>query len=397
MNTSERKLRILGVVNLPWDERLGAARTWIELKREWEKAGHVVEKFCLTDAFPNPPKSRAGSVFQQLFFKNRVASYVRQNASRFDVLDCLIGTLPYCKKSLGFNGLSVARSVGLFRLYDRFLRRARKIWPNQPRGRWYGPLLHRFLEWRNTEDSEAAIRFCDLIVVPNEDERAELEQEPPLQAQIIVEPYALSDEFREALTRAAAPADDRLSRQTVCFIGMWGPRKGSRDWSRIIATIRQSYPAATFLFLGTMVDNEVVFGDLEVTEGITCWRTFSESELPLLLSHCTVALFPSYIEGFGLAVLEQLAAGLPTVAYDVPGPRQILAPLRDRSLVPCGDVAALAARACAIFASDIIAYEKLSRDGVALAAKYRWSEVASRTIEAYRTHLQSLGKGISSL
>ena len=41
MTPGNRKLRILAIVNFPWDERLGASRTWIELKREWEKAGHV--------------------------------------------------------------------------------------------------------------------------------------------------------------------------------------------------------------------------------------------------------------------------------------------------------------------------------------------------------------------
>lgn len=389
MNDADHKLRILGVLNIPWDERLGASRTWIELKREWEKAGHAFEKFCLTDAFP-PPKSRAGSAFQQLFFPVKAASYVRRNASRFDVLDCLIGALPYRKKSLGFRGLFVGRSVGLFRLYDRFLRRARNLWPKQSRGRWYGPLLHRFLAWRNTVDSEATLRSCDLVLVPNEDERSELEQGPPLRASIVVEPFALTDEFRDALTGSAAPAAERLTRQLVCFIGMWSPRKGSRDWSNIIAAIRKRYPATAFRFLGTMYEDEVVFADLEAREGIFCRKSFSEAELPSLLSDCTVGLFPSYIEGFGLAVLEQLAAGLPTIAYDVSGPRQILAPLRDRLLVPAGDIAQLTSRTCDIFATSTADYERLSRDCVALSSRYRWSEVAARTIEAYRAHLASL-------
>jgi glycosyltransferase involved in cell wall biosynthesis len=252
-------------------------------------------------------------------------------------------------------------------------------------------LLHRFLAWRNTVDSEATLRFCDLVLVPNEDERAELQKGPPLRAQILVEPYALADNFREALTRGAMPAAERLSRQTVCFIGMWSPRKGSLDWSKIIAAIRERYPAAAFHFLGTMYDDEVIFADLDVEEGIFCRKTFSEEELPSLLSDCTVGLFPSYIEGFGLAVLEQLAAGLPTIAYDVSGPRQILAPLRDRLLVPAGDITQLAARACGIFAASVSDYERLSKDCMTIASKYRWSEVAARTIEAYRAYLVSLG------
>ena len=52
MKSPGRPLRILAIVNLPWDSRLGASRVWIELAKEWTRAGHTVEKFCLTDAYP---------------------------------------------------------------------------------------------------------------------------------------------------------------------------------------------------------------------------------------------------------------------------------------------------------------------------------------------------------
>src|SRR5438045_7481646 len=55
----EKSLRILGIVNLPWDPRLGAARVWLELSEQWKKSGHKVDKFCLSDAFPKPTRSRA--------------------------------------------------------------------------------------------------------------------------------------------------------------------------------------------------------------------------------------------------------------------------------------------------------------------------------------------------
>src|SRR2546426_10517731 len=91
-------LRILAIVNLPWDPRLGAARVWIELSEEWRKAGHTVEKFCLTDAFPKPTSSRGLSALRQMIFPSRAAAFVRQNADRFDIIDCLIGTLPFSKE-----------------------------------------------------------------------------------------------------------------------------------------------------------------------------------------------------------------------------------------------------------------------------------------------------------
>jgi hypothetical protein len=213
MKSPAKPLRILAIVNLPWDSRLGAARVWIELVREWEAAGHVVEKFCLTDAFQRPERSRIDSALRQVFFPQRAAAYVRRNAARFDVIDGLIGVLPFPKRSLGFGGLLVARSVGLFRLYDKFTRRERVLWPDRPKGRLIGRVFHGFVAWRLRKNAEQSVRHCDCLNVPNEDECLEMERDPDFRKPCFVEPYGLSDEFRESLARAAAPASERLRRK----------------------------------------------------------------------------------------------------------------------------------------------------------------------------------------
>ena len=45
MTPPEKPLRILAIVNLPWDSRLGAARVWMELADQWRADGHTVEKY----------------------------------------------------------------------------------------------------------------------------------------------------------------------------------------------------------------------------------------------------------------------------------------------------------------------------------------------------------------
>jgi len=392
MKLSPAPLRLLIVLHFPWDARLGAARVLIELAREWTRAGHTVEKFCLTDAWPEPAGSRAGAAFRQSRFCWRAAEYIRRNADRFDVIDCLIGALPFQKSSLRFRGLFVARSVGLYRLYDQFLRQSRILWPNQPKGRWFGRLFHRWLDRRAWRDAERLVGSCDLLNLPNEDERLALARDRAVRAPAIVLPYGLTDDFRAALAQSAVPPGQRLAHKTICFIGMWSPRKGAYDWPKIIAAIRQLHPTARFLFLGTMFEESAVRSDLGALEGISCRTTFTEAELPDLLAEGTVALFPSYIEGFGLAVLEQLAAGLPTIAYDVPGPRQILRPQRDRLLTPVGDPLTMAARASEILALSVPEYKTLSRECRAIAHAYRWPEIARDTIEQYRAALESLGE-----
>lgn len=394
MSAPSKPLRILAIVNLPWDPRLGAARVWIELAEEWERAGHVVEIFCLTNAFPAPTNSGVISKIRQARFPFRAARYVRGNADRFDVIDCLIGTLPFTKTSLGFRGLFVARSVGLYWLYERFMSESRARWAPRSQGKFIGRVFHRLIDRHFWKSAEAALRVCDLLNVPNEGERQALQNDLALSTPVLVQPYGLSDTFREAFARAAAPAEERLRKQKICFIGMWSLRKGSRDWPKIMSAIWQRHPAAKFVFLGTMLSEEVVraelgFGD---ARSISCLPTYDTNDLPNLLADAALALFPSYIEGFGLAVLEQLAAGLPTIAYDVPGPREILQPQAKRLLTPSGDPAAMAARAAEILALSVPDYVALSSACRQIAIQYRWSEIAAATIENYRAALDSLGK-----
>ena len=352
-----------------------------------------MEKYCLTDAFPQPTTSPIRFALRQVLFPWRASTYVRRNAARFDVIDGLIGVLPFSKSALRFRGLVVGRSVGLYRLYSEFIRRERNLWPDQPKGRLSGRIFHRFIAWRLWKNSEKSVRYCDLLNLPNDDERSELARDPQIRVPCLVQPYGLSDEFRDALAAAAASPAERLRRQKICFIGMWSLRKGSRDWPKIIAAVRERHPAAEFLFLGTLANEAVVRSDLGSAEAqnFTCRTTFQARELPSLLADCAVALFPSYVEGFGLAVLEQLAAGLPTIAYDVPGPRQILEPQRARLLTPAGDTAAVAARAAEILSLSVPDYEKLSAECRAIAGNYRWSKIAHDTLDEFRTVLHSLG------
>ena len=172
---------------------------------------------------------------------------------------------------------------------------------------------------------------------------------------ILVQPYGLTVERRKAFLQAAAAASVRLAHKRICFIGMWGARKGARDWAEIIKRIRARVPEAQFRFLGTMVDSKVVHRDLglDTLEGLEFISDYQPDDLPGLLADCTVGAFPSYAEGFGLAVLEQLAAGLPTVAYDTAGPRDLLAGRLQELLVAKGDLDAFAEKICGILQLDL--------------------------------------------
>lgn len=385
----DKPLRILAIVNVPWDPRLGAARVWIELTDEWRRAGHVVEKFCLTDAFPEPASSPAMAAIRLLQFPFRAARFVRENGDRFDVIDALIGVLPFSKKSLGFRGLVVGRSVGLYHLYEKFERAAAKRWTPASKGKPLGRPFYWFFNRRARAASETAIRYCDLLNLPNADELVCLREEIKSTRPAIVQPYGLRPERRQALTDAAAPAEVRWQEKRIVFIGMWSVRKGAKDWAEIIRQIRVRVPDARFLFLGTMIANGNVWEDLDLRSAdfVEVVPQFAPDDLPGFLSRCTLGAFPSYVEGFGLAVVEQLAAGLPTIAYDAPGPRDILRDNLGELLVTPGDVVRFSEALAAILTNDFARYRKLSEQSAETAKRFSWPNIAAETAAEYRKHL----------
>jgi glycosyltransferase involved in cell wall biosynthesis len=388
----DQPLRILAIVNVPWDPRLGAARVWIELTEEWRRAGHVVEKFCLTDAFPEPASSPALAAFRLLLFPYRAARFVRQNAGRFNVIDALVGTMPFSKTSLSFHGLLVARSVGLYRLYEKFERDAAKRWPPPSKGKLLGRPFYWFFARRARAASEASVRHCDLLNLPNSDELLCIRNEMQSAKPAVVQPYGLEPARRQTLLDAAASAETRWRKKKVVFIGMWSPRKGAKDWGEIIRQIRARVPDACFLFLGTMIDTKNVWNDLGfgAADFVEIVPQFNPEELPRLLSDCAVGAFPSYVEGFGMAVVEQLAAGLPTVAYDAPGPRDILRGDLSKLLVTPGEVARFSQTIAEIFERDLVHYQELCERSASTALRFSWPAIARDTAAEYRQHLHDV-------
>jgi glycosyltransferase involved in cell wall biosynthesis len=386
----DKPLRILAVVNLPLDPRFGAARVFLEVTDEWTRSGHLVEKFCLTDAFPNPAASPIAFAFRQWFFVYKAAAFVRKHGDRFDVIDALIGSVPFSKRSLRFKGLLVARSVGLPQLYDQFEQSVGKRWPGFSKGKLAGRILRSFIRWRSLRAADKSIRRADLVNLPNEEEASYLRREAESESQpMIVQPYGLSIERRDALLRAARPAAARLAQKKICFIGMWNPRKGSRDWAEIIRNVRKQVPGASFCFLGTMVDPRIVLRDLgeEASTAVQSIADYEPDQLPELLAECAVGAFPSFVEGFGLAVIEQLAAGIPTLAYDVAGPRHILGEQLSQLLVSPGDVASFAAAISGVLRCNPEEYQALAQRSVETANRFSWPTIARDTLRLYETAL----------
>jgi len=89
-------------------------------------------------------------------------------------------------------------------------------------------------------------------------------------------------------------------------------------------------------------------------------------------------------------VVEQLAAGIPTVAYDAPGARQTLGVVDRSLLTPLGDPAAIAERALAVLHAGAEEYSTLSARCAGAAQRWSVDTLTSVTLDAYSERLAAL-------
>lgn len=64
--------------------------------------------------------------------------------------------------------------------------------------------------------------------------------------------------------------------------------------------------------------------ELELSDRVTLRQDLALDDMPEVYRECDVVVQPSLAEGLGLAVLEAMAAGRPTVVSDVSGLREVI-------------------------------------------------------------------------
>ena len=234
-----------------------------------------------------------------------------------------------------------------------------------------------------------AILEPDRILVVSQHWRRLLHHEYGIAADVVhngvdVARFAAADRDLAAELRRRAGAAER---PLVLAVGGIEPRKGSDTLVRAIASLRQPGRRPVLAVVGghSFQDyrayREGVLASLpqaglRLDDDVVLLGTVADAELPAWYAAADVLAFPSTKEGWGLAVLEAMAAGLPVVTSDLPVFREYLRPGEDALLVPVDDAPALAAALSTVLDDQRLA-ERLRRAGRAACERFSWSRSAA--------------------
>lgn len=151
---------------------------------------------------------------------------------------------------------------------------------------------------------------------------------------------------RIAARLALADVNEDLSVQEgaplVVFTGRLQAAKGLFDLLKAWPPIVARWPAAKLWLVGEGPDREELFEtvlDLQLRSSVRLPGAFDETGE--VLQAADLFVLPSYEEGMSMSLLEAMAAGVPVIASDIPGNRQLVTHEQHGLLVAPRDHAAL--------------------------------------------------------
>ncbi len=186
-----------------------------------------------------------------------------------------------------------------------------------------------------------------------------------------VRPISVSDDDLDRVRRTY-----NLPSEFVLFVGTQEPRK---NLARLVEAMSMVHDAPPLVVVG--MDG---WGDtgIQPTHDVRLTGFVPSNDLPALYSLCSVFVFPSLLEGYGLPVIEAMAQGAAVVTSrgtsteEVAGGAAVLVDPLDTSSISHGIFEAL---------QSPRDWRERAR---ARAAEVPWSNTADKTVEVYRRVLQ---------
>jgi alpha-maltose-1-phosphate synthase len=253
------------------------------------------------------------------------------------------------------------QSIGHALSYQAMSRSLRRKHPE-----WVEDFPERFRDLLDAEVKEH--RLASKIIAASSFTRRTLIENGVSAEKILVNPYGVD-------LNAFSPISGRDSSRPLRFIflGSVNARKGV---PLLLDAWRNLTPSSAELWLvGPLADRNARL--IPPLPGLRILGKRPHHALPGLLRQCDVLVLPSYFEGFGLVLLEALAAGLPIIATDSTAAPDLITQGVEGYVIPVGDQDALQT-ALERFVSSRAELAPMSQAARRCAERYSWNAYGDR-------------------
>ena len=364
-------MKILSVIHTPKSPYSAVYRNYLRLVAPFAAAGHTLTILAPEDV---PGLGRVHARWYPLLYPLFVASWLRRHRD-VDV----VTFHSYAGWFANLLGLCRGRAVTAFHgleplNYEEVRQEMARV--GQPY-RWRFRLLHGALLPALMRGS---CRRSAMVLCLNEEERRYLVDHKWSEAsRIHVVGHGVDDTWffeRQSLARA----------RRVLFVGQWIPRKGCAYLVEAFERLARAHPDLELHCVGTLAGAETVRQPFtpEVRGRVLVVPKVPHEQLVDHYRDADLFVFPSLIDGFGIALLEAMATGLPIVTTPAGWAQDALTDGQSALFVPKRDPEAIV-RAVERLVGDAALRSTLGHGAQAAARQYHIDRIAADRIALLRS------------
>lgn len=221
-----------------------------------------------------------------------------------------------------------------------------------------------------------ARKKADKIIVLNEFIKKELAKRDFDEKRIFLNSNGIDFEQIEAVNKSDKNYDG-------VFLGRLSPSKGIADLIEIWKKVCEILPEARLAIIGggSLEEKNNLLKKIKkhnLEKNIEILGFLGDDEVISILKSGKFFLFPSHEEGWGIAIAEAMAAGLPVVSWNLPVYQEVF---ENHTLqMKENNIGEFSSKVIELFKDNALR-EKLSSEGKEFVKKYSWKKVAEREME----------------
>ncbi len=175
------------------------------------------------------------------------------------------------------------------------------------------------------------------------------------------------------------------------FVGRISKEKGVYDLIDVWFTITGKKKDAKLVIIGSGPELHNIRETVrkrKLVDNVEVKGPCTDSEMYRLIKSSRLFIFPSLFEGWGLAVAEALACGLPVICYDIPSLREVFGKCKSVFFTPIKDLDAL--QLAIINLLERKDFQDLAIDAKSYVEKFSWKDISRRDLDIIHSRVYKL-------